>query len=149
MCNVFDTAKYILETIGKDISTLKLQKLCYYSQAWHMVWNNKTALFENEIQAWANGPVVYDLFQEHKGKFSITSKTIGDNLLTNKLTELEKKTIDKVLDFYGNKDASLLSELSHKEKPWINARKINNTPNTKNCNEVITTDSMYNYYLSL
>ncbi len=30
MANVFDTAKYILEQKG-DMSTMKLQKLCYYS----------------------------------------------------------------------------------------------------------------------
>lgn len=30
MANVFDTAKYILEQSG-PMSTMKLQKLCYYS----------------------------------------------------------------------------------------------------------------------
>lgn len=35
--NVFDVAKYILDTVGGEITSMKLQKLCYYSQAWHMV----------------------------------------------------------------------------------------------------------------
>lgn len=39
MANVFDTAKYILEFRGK-MSTMKLQKLCYYSQAWALVWDD-------------------------------------------------------------------------------------------------------------
>lgn len=32
MANVFDVAKYILEKKG-IMSTMKLQKLCYYAQA--------------------------------------------------------------------------------------------------------------------
>lgn len=37
MATVFDVAQYILEKTGK-ISTMKLQKLCYYSQAWALAW---------------------------------------------------------------------------------------------------------------
>lgn len=37
MATVFDTAKYILEKRGA-MSTMKLQKLCYYAQAWSLVW---------------------------------------------------------------------------------------------------------------
>ena len=55
MANVFDTAKYILEKSGK-MSTMKLQKLCYYSQAWALVWDD-APLFDEDFQAWANGPV--------------------------------------------------------------------------------------------
>ena len=36
VANVFDVAKYILEKEGK-LSTMKLQKLCYYCQAWSLV----------------------------------------------------------------------------------------------------------------
>ena len=43
MANVFDTAKYILEQKG-DMSTMKLQKLCYYSQAWGLVWDDEPFL---------------------------------------------------------------------------------------------------------
>ena len=39
MGTVFDTAKYILEQRGK-MSTMKLQKLCYYTQAWSLVWDD-------------------------------------------------------------------------------------------------------------
>ncbi len=40
MATVFDVAAYILENTG-SISTMKLQKLCYYSQAWSLVWDDK------------------------------------------------------------------------------------------------------------
>ncbi len=64
---VFDVAAYILEKKG-IMSTMKLQKLVYYSQAWSMVWDEKP-LFEENIEAWANGPVVRDLFYYHRGRY--------------------------------------------------------------------------------
>ena len=57
--NVFDVVDYILNKLGK-MSVLKLQKLVYYSQAWSLVWDEKQ-LFDEEIQAWANGPIIKDL----------------------------------------------------------------------------------------
>ncbi len=49
MANVFDVAKYILEKTG-TISTWKLQKLCYYSQAWELAWTGNP-LFEEDFEA--------------------------------------------------------------------------------------------------
>ena len=37
MATVFDVAKYILHK-KKKLSTWKLQKLCYYAQAWSIAW---------------------------------------------------------------------------------------------------------------
>ncbi|WP_307850044.1 MULTISPECIES: type II toxin-antitoxin system antitoxin SocA domain-containing protein [unclassified Saccharopolyspora] len=42
------------------MTAMKLQKLVYYSQAWHLVWDERP-LFDEPVQAWANGPVVPDL----------------------------------------------------------------------------------------
>lgn len=36
--SVFDVATYILQKRG-DMSCMKLQKLCYYAQAWSLVWD--------------------------------------------------------------------------------------------------------------
>ena len=40
MLTVFDVASYILKKSGK-MTTMKLQKLIYYSQAWALVWYEK------------------------------------------------------------------------------------------------------------
>ena len=69
MATVFDAAKYILEQRGR-LSTMKLQKLCYYSQAWSLVWDD-APLFEEEFEAWANGPVCRVLYEYSRGKFSV------------------------------------------------------------------------------
>ncbi len=60
MAQVADVAAYILEKCG-PMTAMKLQKLVYYSQAWHLVWTEKP-LFDNRIEAWANGPVVWELY---------------------------------------------------------------------------------------
>ncbi len=92
MASVFDVAKYILEKQG-PMTTMKLQKLVYYSQAWSVVWDEKP-LFAEEIQAWASGPVVRELYNEHKGKFRISSLQKGN---VGNLIREEKETIDAVL----------------------------------------------------
>ena len=70
MASVFDVAKYILENCG-TMSTMKLQKLCYYSQAWSLVWDD-TPLFEEDFHAWANGPVCKELFFYTQGQYSVS-----------------------------------------------------------------------------
>lgn len=44
-----DVAAAILERTG-PLDTFKLQKLVYYAQAWHLVWDNEP-LFEEPIEA--------------------------------------------------------------------------------------------------
>ncbi len=140
MANVFDTAKYILEQAGA-MSTMKLQKLCYYSQAWALVWDD-SPLFQEDFQAWANGPVCPELFFKTKGKYSVNAadETGG----TGDLSETQKDTINRVLDYYGKHDAQWLSQLTHMEEPWIKARE--GVPSGVGCNQTITKESMALYY---
>jgi len=60
MAHVEDVAIYIMEQCG-PMTAMKLQKLVYYSQAWHLVWDEEP-LFSDPIEAWANGPIVRSLY---------------------------------------------------------------------------------------
>jgi len=142
MANVRDVAAYILEKLG-EITAMKLQKLVYYSQAWSLVWDEKP-LFPERIEAWANGPVVPDLYEAHKGVFKLSKSPCGNSSL---LDSLETETIDKVLEFYGDKSSQWLSDLTHKEDPWLNARK-GLQPGERGNNE-LTYAAMAEYYGSL
>jgi uncharacterized phage-associated protein len=119
--SVLDIAAYILKQQPKraPITAWKLQKLVYYCQAWSLVWDEKP-LFKEKILAWANGPVVKELYNSHKGLFYVKELPKGhpENLSTN-----QEDTIDHVLAAYGHKTAQWLSDLTHLEEPWITARK--------------------------
>ena len=147
--NIFDVAKYILESVGGNISAIKLQKLCYYCQAWNLVWNNETPLFDNNFQAWRYGPVCKDLFDLHKGSFSINSSDIPNEKLSRSLNENEIDTINKVMSYYGDKPAGWLVELSHNEMPWKSIReKYGILPDGK-CEAFIPNKIIYDYYSSI
>ncbi|OYV04561.1 MAG: hypothetical protein CFE26_16230 [Verrucomicrobiales bacterium VVV1] len=140
--SVHDVAAYILKKQG-EMSAMKLQKLVYYSQAWSLVWDEKQ-LFRAPIQAWANGPVVPALYQKHRGQFSVKSWKDGD---AAKIVGEAKKTIDSVLKFYGDKSGHWLSELTHKEHPWRDARK--GLSEDERSDREITISAMAEYYGSL
>lgn len=142
MATCLDVAQYILEKRGPT-TTIKLQKLVYYAQAWSLVWDDE-ALFDDRIEAWANGPVCPTLFYAHKGQFRVTSIPGGDS---TRLSSAAKETIEIVLRDYGDKNAQWLVELSHLEAPWKDAR--GTCPPGESCNEVITQDAMANYYGAL
>jgi uncharacterized phage-associated protein len=144
MGKVFDVAKYILSKTGK-ITTWKLQKLVYYSQAWSLVWDD-APLFEEKIKAWANGPVVPELYKKHKGSYYI-SESFFQKRDVNNLKDYQKETIDRIIDFYGDKSGQWLSDLTHMEEPYKNARK-GLSPSERGNNEIIL-ESMSEYYSSL
>lgn len=142
--SVYDVATYILKKIGA-CSTMKLHKLLYYCQAWSLVWDEKS-LFSEPIEAWANGPVVRDFFNFHKGLFSVSifNMTQGNDM---KLSDEQKDTIDNVLKYYGDRSAQWLIDLTHIEDPWRNARR--GLIQSERGNSVITNEDMANYYSSL
>jgi uncharacterized phage-associated protein len=115
---VFDVASYILAAKG-EMTTWKLQKLVYYSQAWSLVWDERP-LFRERIEAWANGPVSPDLYQIHRGLFSVGTIPEGNSQALDKDA---RETVDAVLEHYGDKGSQWLSDLTHREAPWLDARR--------------------------
>lgn len=144
MASVLDVAAYILQQTGY-VSTMKLQKLVYYSQAFHLV---KTGfpLFSESIEAWANGPVAPALFNKHRGRYVIgpeDSPAIGN---ANKLYGDDRRCIDHVIRTLGDKTGSQLSSLTHAESPWVSAR--HGLPEGARSHNVISPESILAYYSS-
>lgn len=121
MASVLDVASYILDRTG-DVSTMKLQKLVYYSQAYHLVRTGHP-LFTEHIEAWANGPVVPRLFAYHKGAFIINKHNLPNFANSSHISDWEGSSIDRVVQVLGHYTGAQLSELTHAERPWRNARK--------------------------
>lgn len=143
--SVLDVAKYILVRSGHTMSTMKLQKLTYYCQAWTAAWTGRP-LFPQTFQAWANGPVCYEMFQQHRGRYSISaeSMTAGD---ASKVTPDLRPFIDAVINAYLPLSGTELSLLTHSEAPWRDAR--GSLPPGASSNAPIALDSMRKFYKRL
>ncbi|MDN5767826.1 MAG: DUF4065 domain-containing protein [Humibacillus sp.] len=117
MATANDVAAYVMGLVG-SCDTMKLQKLVYYSQGWSLAWDGEP-IFDEPIQAWANGPVVYSVFDNHRGRFRVQDWPHGD---PEALTEDQKQTVQAVVGYYGGYDGQRLSDMTHSERPWLEAR---------------------------
>ena len=98
------------------ISNMKLQKLLYYEQGYHLA-KFDTPLFKNNIMAWCYGPVVPAIYEKYKtnGKANILLPT-DTPILT--LSPEEEKLFFEVYDTYAPFSSIGLMQLTHKETPW-------------------------------
>lgn len=144
MACILDVAKYILSKKG-NMTAMKLEKLCYYSQAWMLAWE-EIPMFEDDFEAWANGPVSRRLFNLHRGKFIVSSADISAEYGRTNLDDTQVDVIDRILDYYGDKEPNWLSELTHLERPWKDARARAHAAPGEYCDEVILKSDMMDYY---
>lgn len=143
MATIKDTAAYILEKAG-SMTAMKLQKLCYYSQAWSIVWDDEP-LFQERFEAWVNGPVSPVLYTAHRGAFRVGPGEISGD--PKALTFEQQRTVDAVITYYGKYEPHQLSDLTHAEKPWQEARR--GLRADERGDREITVDAMDSYYRSL
>ncbi len=129
---------------GKTITNLKLQKLLYYAQAWHLVFLGKR-LFPEPIEAWVHGPAIRHLYGKFKeyGFNPIQYKGDADtSLFSNKQTML----LNDVWKIYGKFDGAFLEALTHSELPWQKAREGLDAGDFSR--REISTELMKKYYAS-
>ncbi|MEM5528102.1 type II toxin-antitoxin system antitoxin SocA domain-containing protein [Gammaproteobacteria bacterium AS21] len=141
----YDVASYILAKQG-EMTAMKLQKLLYYSQVWSMVWDEEE-LFKADFEAWANGPVLPTIYQVHRGIFKVNTELFKAKGNAGKITGDAADTVDQVLNVYGTKTAQWLSNLTHEEDPWLDAR--NGIPATQSSNVIIQKGDIHSYYSGL
>lgn len=122
-----DLARYYLARAADDgdlITPLKMQKLVYLAFAETLARHNKK-LFDQDFQAWPNGPVEPDLYQELKkyGSMPINPDYAkGYEVFLEKIPSEVKKTLDEVYEEYISKSAFELVNITHSQKPWLKAR---------------------------
>lgn len=118
MATAFDVAYYLLhldtQHDGEGLSNLKLQKLCYYAQGFHLAIFN-TPLFHEEIEAWAHGPVVPEIYHRFK---MYGSASIHPDAYPISLTAQECRLIAEVYDVFGQYSAWKLRSMTHEEPTW-------------------------------
>lgn len=103
---------------GDPLSNLKLQKLVYYAQAWHLALHKKP-LFAERIEAWVHGPVEPKLYRRFKGHgFGLVPPPQRKPALPARY----EAHLKEVFSVYGRYSAWDLERMTHAETPWIKAR---------------------------
>lgn len=156
--DVADYTILVLYSRGISVTPLKIQKILYYIQAWHMVYFGRdNMIFDEEPEAWINGPVYRCVFDVFKNKYGIYDNIIpiihSDCTIENSISEAYAKLgIDEdqtnFLEFifhnYGTMDNTKLVFLTHSEKPW--SEKRDGLTPFEYSDEKISLDTMFNYY---
>ncbi len=115
-----DIAEYFLAKVdrqaGDCMSNLKLQKLLYYAQGFHVAMHAGEPLFPESILAWKLGPVVRPVWLEYNGygKDPIPAPPKYRDAFPPEVREL----LNAVNSVYGQFEPSALTTLTHNETPW-------------------------------
>lgn len=117
MDKIINVAQYVFEeykrVTGEVIEEMKLHKLLYFAQRESLAITNEP-LFEGEFEGWKYGSVCKEI------RNSITPDGIIDAF--EDISDECKYIINNVIQEYGALASWKLSELSHKELSWRNAR---------------------------
>lgn len=127
---------------GDDITHLKLQKLCYYAQAWYLTIEKKP-LVNADFEAWAHGPVNRELWAEYRDHSWNPIPFPTDFDETHYSVE-ERNFLNEIWEVYGKFTAKYLENLTHEEAPWIEAR--GETPEGEYCDTPISRSTMADFY---
>jgi uncharacterized phage-associated protein len=116
------------------LTHLKLQKLLYYVQGFHLVMRDGPA-FGEDILAWRHGPVVREVYNTYRGigYAGIPAPRVGP-----KLPHETVHVIEQVSEAYGQFSAWRLRQMTHETPPW------KNTPQ----GSVISHKAMREYFLT-
>ena len=122
---------------GERLTNLKLQKLLYYQQGFHLAFFD-TPLFDEKVEAWMYGPVVPVVYDEFSAYGSSALPEVSEPIV---LTEEEEQLFSEVYDAYREFSAIGLMNRTHSERPWIEA-----VPHDRGT--IISQDSMKSFFIT-
>ena len=120
---------------GERLTNLKLQKLLYYQQGFHLAFFG-TPLFAEDVEAWMYGPVVPAVYDEYSAYGSSALPEVKEPV---SLSDDEEELFNEVYDAYREFSAIGLMNRTHSERPWLDA-----VPHDRGT--VITQESMMAYF---
>lgn len=131
---------------GEVLTNLKLQKLLYYADGWYSIDRvGGRPLFDEVFQAWVHGPVLpsqYRRFREFKWRpIDVDLDKPAD------LPERVTMHLSEVIDVFGAETAVSLELMTHRELPWVEARR--NLPADTPSVEAISKQTMKTYFQSI
>jgi uncharacterized phage-associated protein len=128
---------------GDDITHLKLQKLVYYAQSWHLA-NYHEPLFKEDILAWTHGPVIMTVWLKYKQH---NWQSLPPEKIDTEIDCKSAKFLELVYQSYAHINAKTLEKMTHDEPPWREAR--GNLPLEAKCTTPINVETMRTYYRGL
>lgn len=142
-------SNYILKHYG-PMSHLKLQKLLFYCDAYHLAYFDQE-LMEDKFEAWMHGPVSRKVYNSLKDKsmlyaelsYSESSFDDADKEFA-KLTHDQQDLITSVLKDLSAWTGMELERATHKERPWIEAHK--GYAEADKCLEIISKEITRDFY---
>ncbi len=140
--SVFEIANWFLSK--ESMTHKKLQKLCYYAQAWFYALKD-FKLVDTEFEAWVHGPVSPILYERFKEFGYSTIKLCEVPAFAIEETDLE--LLESVWKTYGDHTGNALEALCHSELPWQEARQ--GYDENERCSIPINPDTMKRYYRSI
>jgi uncharacterized phage-associated protein len=126
---------------GDVLTHLKVHKLLYYSEAWCQLLLERE-LFSEDIEAWAHGPVVREVFNEFKTS-SWEPLYISGDLVD--FDEDVEDVLEQVLEAYGDVSAKTLEHTTHQDQPWKDAR--GSLAPEARCSNVIAKEKIKKHFL--
>lgn len=142
---VEQVSNYLICKLEK-VTPLKLQKMLYYSCALYYTLRNKKFLdTEIKFEAWVHGPVNSILYSTYKDSARMNELIVCEKSMDfSRLNIKEKEFLDNIVQTLGDYSGPVLENLSHREDPWINARK--GYSEFQPSNVLISYNDMKNYY---
>ncbi len=122
---------------GDALTNLKLQKLVYYAQGFHLALFDKP-LFAEKILHWDHGPVVRELYAAFKD-FGSNAVPVPKEVNLDKFSTDQIKLIEEINSVFGQFSAWKLRDMTHAESPWLNTEK----------DEVITAEILTPHFKTL
>jgi uncharacterized phage-associated protein len=138
MPNAKHVAEFFLQLsepeVGDILSNLKVQKLVYYAQGFHLAMYDKP-LFDEQIVAWEHGPVVESLYHEFKA-YGSNPIPQPENFDVEVFSAEQIELLKEIYQVYGQFSAWKLRNMTHSEKPWLATGR----------NQVIENDILSEYF---
>ena len=142
---VFELGRMLVDLSEGDVTSMALQKLAYYVQAFSKPLLGYR-IFGQMPCAWAKGPVYEQLWRGYKDSDLTYFAYDPTEDHSSPFTPAEDELIRAVYASFGNYSGSALGRMTHKEKPWIAARDRAGAQMGDRCDEVITEEDMDDYF---
>lgn len=123
-----------------DLTLLKLLKLLYYAEGCSLA-SGRGSLFPEKIEAWEHGPVVREIYDKYSGDPYHLPFNKDDMASIDKIRDDDNAFLDEVYRVFGQYSAWGLRNMTHQEKPWLEA-----TSGGKHFNGEISRKTMQDYF---